>query len=188
MLRQGENRKNVKNVRFVKLTGRTTLSSRFIKNTLSDSFSLCGLSPVVCRLLGSLGDVNANSGRSQGRLALPAGFFCNSNLWCNAEQIFPTVVLLLRLCRPAYRVSALSFSCLLKHPGRYKRRRLRHVCSLSPRHIRWWTAAQILTPFPIYPHISLCILRLLFPLPDMMSPTNPRNSRNSTPNDRLRCF
>lgn len=72
-------------------------------------------------MLGSAGEVNVNRPPSHSvSVCLPASFAIQISAATLSECV--PVVLLLPLYRPAYRVSFPFFSCLLKHPGRYKRR------------------------------------------------------------------
>lgn len=129
-------------------------------------------------MLGWVGGVNVNRWPSHSVSVCLAGSFAIQISDATLSKCF-LVVLPLLLYRAAYRVSGLSFSCFLKHPGWYKRGDYRHVCSLSSRHIRWWRVSQFLTPLSyLSSHFSLFSAFSPF-LPDMMSQTGPCSSRSS---------
>lgn len=72
-------------------------------------------------MLGSVGEVNINRWPSHSVSVCLAGSFAIQISGATLSKCF-LVVLPLLLYRAAYHVSGLSFSCFLKHPGRYKRR------------------------------------------------------------------
>lgn len=75
---------------------------------------------LAAAMLGSVGEVNVNCWPSHSVSICLAGSFAIQISGATLSKCFP-VVLPLLLYRAAYRVSGLSFSCFLKHPGRYKR-------------------------------------------------------------------
>lgn len=102
-------------------------------------------------------------------LCLPGGFFCNSNVWCNAEQMFP--------CCPAAAVPQGSVSCfytllfrLLKAslPGITGRLQALLLSFIMPYYIVGSDLVSHTFPF-LSSHFSLFSARSLSLWADMMS-------------------